>query len=240
MESNIKYRRYVAGIYFAGLVTGIVITTLGGMYWYWIRERTFTPVVPDEPDIVQAVQYGQANRVKSMLDSNPLLADAYNTQGVPVLYMAVDQRDLDMVRLLLQYHANPNVFEKPSREYPLSRAVILGEEEITQLLIEYGAGVNARDTFLGTALHYACAVQNDDGSIGHINIIKLLLANCAHVNAQDRAGETPLFVAVRYENTKIINELLAAGARTDIVSHSGERVTDLTTNEEILRLLRKK
>ena len=49
-----------------------------------------------------------------------------------------------------------------------------------------------------------------------------MLENGAPVNAVGDMGESPLHVAITKRDLKVIKALLAAGARTDIVSEFGE------------------
>jgi len=61
----------------------------------------------------------------------------------------------------------------------------------------------------------------------------LLIEKGADVNAVGDMGETPLHIALRKENLAIVRALLAAGARTDIVSEFGVSALDLATEKGI-------
>jgi ankyrin repeat protein len=88
-----------------------------------------------------------------------------------------------------------------------------GKNEITEILIENGAEINARNNAGLTALYYA---------INHTNIeaIELLISNGANINIRDNRGWSPLiaakiynYYAFEYTETqeKIINILTDAG-----------------------------
>ena len=66
-------------------------------------------------------------------------------------------------------------------------AVLTNQKEVTQLLLERGADINARakDRDGGTPLHWAAAV-------GRKQLAELLVRAGADVNAKDNSGYTPL------------------------------------------------
>ena len=69
---------------------------------------------------------------------------------------------------------------------PLLRAVERGDHELVQLLVDYGADVNASDVRRGaTAVHRAVARRD-------LDLIRYLLSHGAYINARDRYGSTPL------------------------------------------------
>lgn len=78
--------------------------------------------------------------------------------------------------------------------------------EITRLLIEKGADINARGQDGRTPLMIA-AIK------GYAEIVKLLIANGADVTIRSAKGETALSLAKAYNNNEIQKLLKAAGAR---------------------------
>jgi ankyrin repeat protein len=89
-------------------------------------------------------------------------------------------------------------------------------------LISRGADVNELTEAGVPPLTYA-ALTNDVG------VVKALLAGGADVNLVDQSGETALMHAamVDYGDTAVIDVLLAAGARRDVVSPDKRRALDL-------------
>lgn len=80
------------------------------------------------------------------------------------------------------------------------------------MLIAHGANVNARDSMGNTVL-----MQNSSPRIAAV-----LIAHGADVNAQNRRGDTPLLTAIRSSDTEAVAYLLQQGARPDIVNQMGE------------------
>lgn len=75
-------------------------------------------------------------------------------------------------------------------------------------LIKEGADVNGISLIDTSPLEYAVLNRN-------IEIIKILLANGANINATSTLG-TPLLIAIKKGDLEIFNFLLAQGARTDL------------------------
>ena len=95
-------------------------------------------------------------------------------------------------------------------------AAAKGNIEAVKQYLDGGGDVNAKDDFDGrTPLHYA--VQ-----LGHKEIVELLIANDADVNAKNKYGETPLLSAA----TKGIAELLIAKG-ADVNAKDGNGRTPL-------------
>lgn len=104
---------------------------------------------------------------------------------------------LEIAKLLIDKGANVNN-ENNSGSTPLHEASMLGFGDCVKLLIEHGANVNAQgSSFLSeTPLHAALITADDE-------CVRILLENGANVNVRNKAGETPLSVAIeraKYDN----------------------------------------
>ena len=130
--------------------------------------------------------------------------------------------DLEMVQVLLDYEADVNVRDCHNRT-PI-HYVSFGSEplhnipqswpEVTRILLEHGADVNAMGGDGGdTPLH--CAAGR-----GRVEVMLVLLEHGANVDAQDNQGRTPLLQAVRnhYPNVHVeaIRVLLEHGANVGV------------------------
>lgn len=100
-----------------------------------------------------------------------------------------------------------------------------------QLLLRYGADVNAGDKFGTTALHVA--VERQD-----VGIIATLLQHSADANARDERQATPLSLAVsngQAANAEVVEILLKNGANVDVVDETNTtalRTAVVSTNVE--------
>ena len=70
-----------------------------------------------------------------------------------------------------------------------------------------------------------------------LDLITLLIATGADVNAHNPYGLTPLHVAAKYGYAPIVDMLLAAGAKVTVLSHNGKFPLDLATDEELKKAL---
>ena len=78
--------------------------------------------------------------------------------------------------------------------------------EVERLLKEEHVDINEKDVLLGkTALHYAALY-------GHVEIITVLLAEGALINAGDITDKTPLHYAAPLANPEVMLTLIKAGA----------------------------
>ena len=67
-----------------------------------------------------------------------------------------------------------------------------------------------------TLLHLSCMT-------GNLELLNILLAKGAQVDAQDDFGATPCMFAVAEDHVAIVNSLVEAGARLDLVEHLGRK-----------------
>jgi len=75
---------------------------------------------------------------------------------------------------------------------------------------------------------------------GHIEVVELLLANKADVNASDTDGFTPLYVAAQNGHTEVVELLLANKADVNACRTSGDKPIDAARrnhHSEIVKLL---
>ncbi|KAF4133070.1 Ankyrin repeats domain-containing protein [Phytophthora infestans] len=80
---------------------------------------------------------------------------------------------------------------------------------VVELLLRFGATVNARNQEGSTALHYA---GNGDALV----VAKYLLENGADIDAQDQFGKTPLHHSIREGSLLVVYLLVSRGAQIDI------------------------
>lgn len=163
-----------------------------------------------------AVLAGQAKVVTILLKSGAQVDSRDNTGRTPLLaFMSGKVADVRTLIALLEGGADPNLLDGPAPYHPLDYAAMHGRADVADLLIAFGADMNAKDNLYGgTPLHYAIA----DGPFGpqsHLEVVQLLIDRGADVNVKDASGLTPLEYAKRYApNAGLLQLLLVqAGAR---------------------------
>jgi hypothetical protein len=123
-------------------------------------------------------------------------------------------------RLLSIRNINVNVKDDECGMTPLHDAALNGHIEITRLLLQNGAYVNARSHGGNTPLHLAA--WN-----GHIDVLHLLVENGADLEAQNNDGERALHSAANYGNLPFIQELISR-YHVDINARDNDGTTALT------------
>lgn len=132
------------------------------------------------------------------------------SNGFTPLIVAADSSDITILKALLAHHANVNakasfdgvtalMYVGAPKEPP---AKVLAKAE---LLIRYGADVNATDKAGKTALIWAAEDRM-------LPVVKLLLARGAHINARTKNGNTALQWARVNHDVKMVRFLQGAGA----------------------------
>lgn len=152
-----------------------------------------------------------------------------------MLYKAVDDGAIEVVRTLLNEGANVNETDA-DEETPLHHAVTNrdDDEELIRLLIKEGADIEAQNLFGETALHLAA-------NMGKQGIVKYLLDIGANANANNIFKCSPLHVAIRTEGDEnVVKHLLDAGADVNAKNDSGDtplHVAASNAEDKILQIL---
>jgi len=109
-----------------------------------------------EYTIVVALLMGDRPFARSALDRDPSLANFEDTCHRRPISIAADRDDLEMVRLLLQRGADPNLPEEGApRGHALWTAVYHKRREMARALVEHGADPNAMVESSGTPMMHA-------------------------------------------------------------------------------------
>ena len=108
------------------------------------------------------------------------------------LFEAVENGDGDQARQLLAMDAQVDAIYDSDFGMPLHLAILAGQTDMAQLLVEAGANVNARhpwDSYYDTPLILAAAG-------GHTDMVKLLIDAGAELDARAAGGIHPLVTAI--------------------------------------------
>lgn len=176
--------------------------------------------------------------------------NARDGNGRTALHIAVRQEDIELVRMLTKHRADPNAKDHKGSK-PLPEAI--GNPKITTELLDAGAEVefsnpseisrlhvrllesdleflplfikqhtvNSSGVFNRTILHLAASL----GCNQHIK--RLLAIPGIDVNAKDVFGQTCLHFATQIGKTDIIEDILKAGADTELLNDSGQSICHL-------------
>ncbi|MGH3035649.1 MAG: ankyrin repeat domain-containing protein [Gaiellaceae bacterium] len=143
-----------------------------------------------ELDVFEAAAFGRTERLRELLDADPVLASACAGDGFTPLHLAAFFRHPDAARLLVERGAPIDAVARNEEiaVTPLQSAVTAAEEKTAALLLERGADPNFRHgggfTPLQTAAHN-----------GNERLVELLLAHGGDRTLADDEGRTPALYA---------------------------------------------
>ena len=139
------------------------------------------------------------------------------------LHVAVFFKKYDAVRALLKGGANPNALEG-DRYDPLTIAAVQNDIEMMKILLESGASAkNITSRYDGTALIAAA-------HLGHVEVVKTVIAAKAPLNHVNNLGWTALLEAIVLGNgganhTATVRALVESGADVNITDR--QRISPL-------------
>ncbi len=152
-------------------------------------------------DIFSAAAVNDCQILQDILLSRPELVYAVAPDGFQPLGLAAFFGAKDAVKLLLEIGAEVNAASQNSMKVaPLHSAVAHQHDDIAQLLLAYGADVNAPQADEFTPLHGAA--QN-----GQIDMVKLLCEHGADQHAINTDDLTPLDLAIRGGHEPVVHYL---------------------------------
>ncbi|GFS37888.1 hypothetical protein Acr_00g0054590 [Actinidia rufa] len=140
-----------------------------------------------EHGLFTAVQFGDLETVKTLLQRNPSLVNqttVYDRQSA--LHIAAANGQIEIVSMLLGRSVKPDLLNR-HKQTPLMLAAMHGRFSCVQKLIEAGANILMFDSINGrTCLHYAAYY-------GHSDCLKAILsaARSSHVAASWMGKEQP-------------------------------------------------
>lgn len=98
---------------------------------------------------------------------------------------------------------------------PLHYAVLSGQQDIAEFLLDNGAEISSKGAHGKTPLHLATEHEM-------IDMVQFLCDKAADVSAKDENGETPLHYAAKLLNVPLIEVLLKAGAGPNAQTKDGD------------------
>ena len=200
-------------------------------------------------DLVIAAALGEIDQARAMLDQDPLCVDMARPCGKRALSSAIEFDHEEIVRLLLERGADPNL---PEGEYAprgvaLHAAARAGNRAMVELLLAHGADPNSYIDSAGSATYAArtrelrALLMSHGGMLDPYDLVWLgeddeVIRRVSEDPSSAHAGCGGVFAAACTQGKRnLVVRLLAAGARVPPVVNSCRSY--LWSDPELLRLL---
>ena len=176
--------------------------------------------------------------LEKALEKDPSLIHLKDKEGKTGLFYAIYAKQVENVRILLNYGSDPNL-EDHNRITPLLLGIIHNDSKIVRCLLSMKAGVNQRVTEDHTTyLHIALEK-------GLVEISLILIANNANLNCPDLKGVYPVHVAAENGNLAVLRILSEHGHSLEVGDYSGKTPAHYAAvskkeNHKVLKFLKRK
>ncbi|NXQ87118.1 ASB10 protein, partial [Nyctibius grandis] len=148
--------------------------------------------------------------------------EAVSEDGYKPLHLCKSPDSIECVRQLLQHGARVNSQTEEEEDTALHVAARHGLADHVQLLLRYGAELEARNEEGQTPLNAACAQPHQPQDMDrYYRVCQLLVESGASINAADRDRQHPLHLACKNANAQVAELLLARGANVNVMNYSG-------------------
>lgn len=154
------------------------------------------------------------------MSGNPLREDQIPTNFSALWEAAHDGKTALVEQLLKSNSSEIEWKDTIGGRTPLAIASVGGHVEIVKLLLQAGADINTRDTYMLTPIILAIRFRK-------LKVVYALLADgSADLTCHDRFGRTALHFAVDWELPSVVTELLHKGADITVRDSKGQTVLD--------------
>lgn len=176
--------------------------------------------------------YEQDNRIKfkETISKNPSLIYKRNGSGENILHLLAYSESsnsseyLEMIVTTIEDVSINVVTDDEYKMTPLMCACLMGNVANAEILIKYGADVNAFGDSRMTALHWGGDIPE---------IVELLVENGANVNAKTSGGRTPLMFIAADGNVDIARNLIEHGAMINDKDNYGSSAIIFASGEPL-------
>lgn len=141
-----------------------------------------------------------------------------------LLYLNQGNDDPAAVRKFIEEGADVNYSDEQYRITPLHNAAHFGNGEVTRVLLENGADVNAKNAEGNTPLFAAVHQQNAE-------VTAMLIGKGADVNAKNNYGYAPIRAASRNGNAEILKILIEGGGDVNVKDNQGSTPLHVAVDE---------
>jgi len=170
-----------------------------------------------------SVKDGDGDRVKKLLQENVNINYIYkygsNQRKKTPLMVAANRGNLKALNLLLDAGANVNIQSDTFNALFLVRHNLLKSSLVLEELLKYKANVNYINKADMSVLHYYVKYP--------FEFVKALLDGGAYPNYQNKRGQTPLIIAVKWLNVAGVKILLESGANINTRNNKGLMALDI-------------
>jgi ankyrin repeat protein len=148
------------------------------------------------------IRDGNVEEIRTMLDHGMDPNFDFPPESETLLYVAVLDRQMGVIQLLIERGANTEVANKTG-DTPLVAAARIGYDDAVRYLHSKGASLNHQNRGGATAVTLL------SGNSVRLGTLKLLLSLGADPNIQDHYGNTALHWAAQAANLDVLRVLLA-------------------------------
>ena len=164
-------------------------------------------------DIMKAAEVGNVDIILTLLSCFRIDVNYVTRKKETPLFMAARCGHANVVELLLDNGAKPNMANIEG-DNPLIMAAYYGHKDVLQLLLTRGAEPNITNEAGFTPMAWV-AVK------GHKDLVQPLLASGANVNMADQFHVTPLHLASNEGHKEVVQLLLEGGAEPNAADTNG-------------------
>jgi uncharacterized protein len=218
-------------------------------------------ILPAHADVIAAVQSGDAEKLRGLLQEDPALASARDANGVSAVMHAFYYRRTEIAELFVAAKSDLDIFEATAAGKTdkvseilerdpqavkswsadgftaLHFAAFFNRPEIASILIRNRADVSvaSKNAMKVTPLHSAAAAHS-------AQLVRILVENGAPANARQEGGWTALHEAAQAGDVEMVKSLLEHGADPLAKSDSGKTAAEMARakgHTQIVKLLEK-
>jgi ankyrin repeat protein len=173
-------------------------------------------------DLMAAVFGGDLAKAQVAISAGANPNHVVDGRTATIFVVAMLKPKLEVVRLLLDSGANPNVALQrgPTTITPLHMAVKANDLAVLRALVEYDADLSVGDNLGTTPLVLAASDRRPA-------LVAYLLSVGDDPNRRDGEGRTALHWAARFGDAEVVAMLLAHGADAELRTGAGMTALDL-------------